>query len=520
MSTKKLVVLSLVFLGLLAFVVFYERFQPTSEEAAQARRRLLDFKSEDVTAIAIERPDLPDVQLVKSGARWTLAGEKGGAADATTVDALVADLARLEVVGETRAGFDAKEFGLDKPKAKVKLSFRKGEPKTVLFGLSVPGTDATAAAEGKRFGAVKFAPNTSLTKPLDEFRSKSLFEGPSSEITRLTIVKGPSKVVVAREGTDADAEWRMEVPVKDLAAKSFVQRLLSDLASARVSEFPSVPPSDLPKIGLQPPSFVVTLQKGAEIVSTIALGAGKAETTGKLYAKRDNLVVVVDDRFQEDLSKELTAFRETKLFPLDSWTVSRVSYQAGGSAVGAERIEGEWRSAGRTVAAGLAEALIEKFPNAESKGFVSKKDYVARGIQGRGEKKPLTLGVLDVTKEKTSTPVTFTVFDVKGSNPPQVAIEVTGRTEAMLVEKSVFMDLAAAAERLREAASAAPTPPPTRAARTPAAALVSPGATVAPPVATPAVAATKPLRKAPSPKASAVPVPAASEATPTAPPSN
>ena len=55
MSNRKLLVLSLVFLSLLAFVVFFERHQPNSEEAAKARKKLVDFKTGEVTAIGKAR---------------------------------------------------------------------------------------------------------------------------------------------------------------------------------------------------------------------------------------------------------------------------------------------------------------------------------------------------------------------------------------------------------------------------------------------------------------------------------
>jgi hypothetical protein len=51
---------------------------------------------------------------------------------------------------------------------------------------------------------VKFAPIAALTKPVDEYRSRFLVDVPASEITRMTVVKGTTKVVVSREpGKDA-----------------------------------------------------------------------------------------------------------------------------------------------------------------------------------------------------------------------------------------------------------------------------------------------------------------------------
>ena len=175
MPTKKLLVLSGVFLALLAFVVLYERKQPTSEERAKSAKRLVEVNAEDVVSVLLERPGLPKVELLRREKnRWTLKGDPEGPADGVVAENLVGDLGRLDVVGEVRTDVDPKEFGLDAPKAKATLTFKDKSVKTFLFGQAIPGTDATAAAEGARFAAVRAAPLAALTKPVDDYRNHSL----------------------------------------------------------------------------------------------------------------------------------------------------------------------------------------------------------------------------------------------------------------------------------------------------------------------------------------------------------
>ena len=289
MSTKKLLVLTGVFLVLLAFVVFFERKQPTSEERAKAGKRLADFKADDVVSVAIERPDLPKVELTRrEKSRWTVTNPPASAADGFAAENLVGDLARLEVVGETRTSFDPKEYGLDAPKAKATLTFADQSTKVFSFGASIPGTEATAAAAGPLFGAVRVAPLAALSKPVDEYRSRQLFDVPVGEITRLSVTRGSSTVVVSRDVKTgvAPGAWRLEKPVADLASESFVDRLLGDLAGARISEFASLPETDLTRVGLAPPVVSVALEKGTEKVATIGFGAAKAESAGShMYAR-------------------------------------------------------------------------------------------------------------------------------------------------------------------------------------------------------------------------------------------
>ena len=467
MSTKKLLILTAVFLALLGFVVFYERFQPNSEETVKARKRLLDFKAESLTAIIIERPNLPKVDLMKSGKdRWLLAGES---ADAGVVSGVISDLGRLDLVGETRTAFDPVEFGLDTPRARVALAFSGGTKADVIFGKEIPGTDTTAAATGGRFGAVRFAPVASLVKPLDDFRSKVLFDTPSADITRVTVTRGPSRVVVSRtQGTDAGRlpEWRIEEPVRDLASRTFVDQLLADLSGARISEFPATTMADLARIGLQPPLVTVDLQKGSETVASLAFGAARADAAGKLYARRGKTVVVVDDRIQENLSKELTAYREKRVCPVDAWSTARFSIDAGSLKVGAEKVEGAWLSAGKPVAAAAVEDLLERIGRTESTAFITRKDFPTLGLPGPGRKLPPPAVLLEVTpKGEPARTVRFHEALPPGGKGRYVA-DVSGRADGMVVERTAVDEIRSLAAKVVPAAML--TPPVKAPAKQPA----------------------------------------------------
>lgn len=454
MPTRKLLILTGVFAALLAFVVLWERHQPTSEERAKAQRLLLELDGKDVEGLLLERPGQLPVELKKVGGRWALGGAKGGAADAVAADGLVADLGRLDLLGETRTAFDPKEYGLDAPRAKVTIRLKEGAARTVLFGSSIPGADATAAVVDGRLGSVKFAPIAQLTKPYDEYRSKSLVDVPVSEVTRLTVVRGPNRVSAVRDG----ASWRLEQPVADLASGPFVDRLLADLAGVRATEFPTVGPADLPRVGLAPPAAEVVLEKGNEAVARLAFGAEKADAAGKLYASRDGVVMVVDDRAQESLGKELSAYREGKLLPLDPWLVTRVEVEGGELRAGAEKLEGAWSSAGREVEAKLVEDLVDRVSTAEVRRFVAAKDLGTIGLAPSRRKKPASAGSVELLVEKAKAPLRVEFFaPAELAAEKAVAARVTGRGDTLVVDATIWTDVLAAARRLK--AAAGPKPP-------------------------------------------------------------
>ncbi len=454
MSTRKLLVLTGVFLALLAFVVFFERKQPTSDERAKAAKRLADFKAEDVASVTLERPDLPKVELVRrEKGRWTVTNAPASPADGFAADALIADLARLEVVGETRTAFDPKEFGLDAPKAKATVAFADKSSKVFAFGAPIPGTDATAAAVGPLFGAVRLAPLAALTKPVDEYRSKQLFDVPVADVTRMSVTRGPNTVVVSRAARvtgGSPATWRLEKPVADLASESFVERLLGDLAGARISEFPALADADLARVGLAPPVATVVLEKGAEKVATIAFGAQKAEGAGgRMYARAGALVVVIDDRVREDLDKELSAYRESRVAPVDTFMLRRVSFSADDLRAGADKVDGQWRSSGRSVSALHAEGLAAVLGRAEGRGFVPAKPGKPAAD------KPLA--TIDLAGEAEGTARTATFFAAPaGAVAGLLSVQVTGRPERLLVEKTVLDEIRREAAALRDEAEGKP----------------------------------------------------------------
>ena len=456
MSTRKLLILTGVFFALLAFVVFWERHQPTSDEAAKARKRLVELDPKEVSRLVVERADQAKVELVRKDGRWSLAGPKGGAADAVTADGLAADLARLDLLGETRAEFDPEAHGLASPRVRVTVTTADGKARTILFGDPVPGADATAAAADGRLGSVRFAPIAQLTKPYDEYRSKSLLDVPTSEIERVTVVRGPNRVVAVRDG----AGWRLEQPVADLASGSFVDQLLADLAGVRATEFPVVAAADMPRIGLSPPAAEVLLAKGKEILARLAFGAAKADAAGKLYASRDGVVMVVDDRAQETLGKELSAFREGRLLPLDTWLVTRVVFESETLRAGAEKLDGTWRSAGREVEGRIPEDLLERLGRAEVRRFVAAKDLASIGLAPVRRRAPAPAGSVEVLLEKAKTPVRIAFFSTPSLTAEQLAAaRVDGRGDTLVVDASVWDDVRSFAARLKAAGAAPPTAP-------------------------------------------------------------
>jgi hypothetical protein len=181
-------------------------------------------------------------------------------------------------------------------------------------------------------------------------------------------------------------------------------------------------------------------------------------------------VVVIDDRVREDLDKELSAYRETRVAPVDTFTLRRVSFAADDLRAGADKVDGQWRSSGRAVSALHAEGLAAVLGRAEGRGFVPARSGKA------GAEKPLA--TVDVAGEAEGTSRTATFYPApSGSAPGLVSVGVTGRPERLLVDRSVLDEIRREAAALRDEGEGKPKDAKAKAPGTPAP-TVTPGGLV------------------------------------------
>jgi hypothetical protein len=176
-----------------------------------------------------------------------------------------------------------------------------------------------------------------------------------------------------------------------------------------------------------------------------------------MYARDDHLVMVVDDRIGEDLGKEFSAFRESRVAPVEPFLVRRILFESDDLRIGAEKVETEWRSKGRVLPATLAENMSGRISRAEGKGFVAPKDYAGRGIPAG--KQVRALATIEILQEKEAAPRTLRFLPAAADGALLVAVEVSGRPDAVLVEKALLDDLRADARRIADASTEMPTVP-------------------------------------------------------------
>lgn len=286
MRPRTLLVLAIVVVALGAFIRFYERDLPSSDERAKQAKKVLDFKKDQVTrvrlvvsgvngvaasgaaagtAVVLEKVQAPkpakpvaaklQEALASPGPQalgeWRITQPISAGADAAAVDRLLDSLADLEK-SRTLDQVVPADVGLDKPRAVVALTFAGKPGETVLdVGAAVPTGGQTIVAIAGRPQAYVVGDSlmSDVNKKPGDWRDRQMFHGDRDAVERLAwTVGGGPRVVLAKRG---DRFW-LESPIVDRADRDQVEKLLSDLVGLSADSFVETPPSTPP-----PPAHAV-----------------------------------------------------------------------------------------------------------------------------------------------------------------------------------------------------------------------------------------------------------------------
>ncbi|HEY3571998.1 MAG TPA: DUF4340 domain-containing protein [Thermoanaerobaculia bacterium] len=364
MKPRTLLILLVLVLGLGAFIWFYERKLPSSEERETLGKKVFALEKGDVTAVAIDAPKgsvrlerAPSPKPAKKGkeetaepaADWRLVKPLSARADAFAVDRLldaVTSLAKTNTLDEV----DPKAVGLDKPRATVRLTTRDGE-KVLRIGAEVPPGGSTIAAVDGRKGTyvVSDAVLSEVDKAPGEWRDHQVLRGNRDAVLRITLAGGPGgPVVLARR---RGGFW-MERPVADRADRDLVDGLLSDLTGLTADRFLDAAAQSLAALGLNPPKGAVDVVfSDGTPPARVELGtavtgpaAPEGQPAGELaYGKVGDTVFEVRTRLGESIRRAPNDWRALQLSVFEVHDVDSATVRDAGGAMPLTRSGTDWK---------------------------------------------------------------------------------------------------------------------------------------------------------------------------------
>lgn len=431
MKPRTLLILTILVLGLGAFIAFYERDLPSSEERQEAAKRVLGtLTAEQVEAVTLEWDDRR-VRLVheappaapeeskpavgegaesgtegeakngtnaesdEAAAVWRLAEPFGARADKAEVEALVRKLVELEkkrTLEETGDGTSLADLGLEPPEATISLKAEGGD-RVLRLGDEVPMSKDRVATLGGRpeIYVVDGSVLGEVTRDPGAWRDRRVVNLESDEVTRLELsTAGREPVVIRRDGE----QFRLAAPISDLADRGEVRKLVSELAGLRAQSFLDGAEADPTQLGLEPPRAVVDIGTGQGEPLHLEVGEAKDANLGRYYGRLggQTFVFQIAD-LMKTLERPAAAWRSPTWSGVEVFRVDSVRVKDAQGELTLEQQDNDWLRDGEKIPYAAASDLLYAFAGVEAERLMTPEQAAGEGLE---------LGEPEVTLEVTA----------------------------------------------------------------------------------------------------------------------
>ena len=335
MRTRTTLILLAIVLAFAAYIRFYERHQPNTEEATRQSQNVINFDPEKVEGLTIQNGD-DKIDLRKEKTKWRIEAPVKDQADSTVVNRIVGDLEnwpKLETISGKELANDKKkleEFGLLRPKLKITL-LGKDLPPTIAIGND-------AAIEGKMYVQVgnsrdvlvasKTVREDSAKKP-EEFRDKKLTDLATAQVNRVVLKSGAGEIELQKSGEHGE----ITRPLRARADDQRVADLIAQITTAQVQQFVGEDRGDLQRFGLAEPRGSVTLfAPEAKEGQTLSIGAPHEKEKEQVYARFSARASIysLPKKIEDILNTKPVDLRDRHLVRFDANVLDRITIEAAG----------------------------------------------------------------------------------------------------------------------------------------------------------------------------------------------
>src|SRR5438876_976836 len=300
-TTKTLVALLALLLvagGIAGVALWAGKDEQKKAEAKEKSEKLFDFDKAHARELRLSKDGHPVARLVKSEKSWKLVQPVEAEADDTAVDSLLSSLSGLKQKKDLPDEKDLKSFGLDQPKATVKLAAAAGSDtyaRVLRIGQVKSGAAQKTYAKREDSPTVYEVDKQILTdvekEPFD-LQNKELVKVDREAVRKLVFQTPAGKVEITRvknappDGGFPDEVFTVVAPLQGAAKKWKISSALYSIASLRAAAFEGPVPAakDLAKYGLDKPKTVTLLGDEDKVLARVRVGS---EKDGKRYVLAD-----------------------------------------------------------------------------------------------------------------------------------------------------------------------------------------------------------------------------------------
>jgi hypothetical protein len=467
MRPRTLLILLVLVLGLGAFIWFYERELPSSEERTEQAKKVLPFKKDDVRKVTLESPqgkvvfervaqekkEEKDKKDEKDGEKapgeealgepesaWKITAPMQARADAFAVDGLLTSLADLEKT-RTLEEIDRKAQGLDKPRATARIETEDGT-KILQIGAAVPtGGTLIAGVEGKDEAyVVSDTIWSQIDREPGSWRDRQLFRASRDAIARIALTgPGGEKLVLAQQ----NGRFRIESPFADRADKTMIDDLYADLSGLTAEQFVDQPQLAPAAMGLQPPQRVVevTFQQGEPV--RIELGSPVSAAPepppadpsappppAPVYARVGTQLIETRTRLAQTAARPAPEWRAHGLSAFEVYEIEAATIKDGKGSLRLTRAGTDWKRGEETISYLPVSDFLFALTGAQADRLLTPQEAGALG-------QPALTVDLDA---KTAGKETLTLYPAR---PDGVPARVSGRDPVLLLPKDKLQEILA-----------------------------------------------------------------------------
>jgi hypothetical protein len=342
MSNRSLVILAALVLGLGAFIWFYERHQPkTDERATMAKKIFPGIDANGVRTFAVRTSEGAFAFERDGGGGWTMTAPLRSDADSAAVDGALSAVLELEkdrTMGPDEV--DPATYELDAPEITVDFEDEDGVAYTLAVGAETPlGAKRAVSTGGPDVILTSSWFTSSLEKERDDWRSRDLCQVNFNDLAAIEVTQAADRM----EAVQQHGRWRLESPVADLADEEHLRNLVTSLNMVRIERFTDgqARPGDA---GTGTPRYRVRLLPRDGEAIELAFGelGPEADPTTVACLRNGAELFWVSDDAETALGKAPVLWRDPKVFSFDSWNVNQLTISTPEGEASLDRATGTW----------------------------------------------------------------------------------------------------------------------------------------------------------------------------------
>ncbi len=232
MNLRNLLIAALLFGGLAAYVLVFERQAGKNPAVEEKAPSVLDIPASDIQAISLQLRE-PFVELEKKDGQWLVMKPDAMQADSDTVQAMLDSLEYLAPIRVLEAdtggpALELAQYGLEYDEAKRIILKTPSQERILLFGRATPAGNSIYMAVQDR-PAVFVVTSTLLNhwdKSPEDLRNRVILEFNLDQIDALTLQNPKGLFELELRKTDTASQWTWKRPV---AGKQVHQEALNTM---------------------------------------------------------------------------------------------------------------------------------------------------------------------------------------------------------------------------------------------------------------------------------------------------